>query len=192
MTAMIRRLSLFSVLALFLIISSSAILAEDAASSQGAPKELDSLANACSPDGSLAGKCNTDMLWDAGWYLIRFEQGMTAHTGFPTRLIWVLPPSVQDEVSQALNITTPADTSCYVQVGTTEYEYVSPDVLNNQNEGDFYWSAGRLMNDYSGWTLWDHNVWSVNHYGDCGTLGTGTPAPQDLDILFAYDLVKDA
>jgi hypothetical protein len=191
MTIMTRRLSLLLVLALFLIISSSAILAEDAAS-QDAPNEINILANACSSDGSLAGSCDTDVLWEAGWYLIRFENGMTDHTGFPTRLIWALPASVQDEVTQALDITSTADTSCYGQVGTTEYEYVSPDVLNSHNEGDFYWSAGRLMNDYSGWTLWDHNVWSVNYYGDCGTLGVGSPAPQDLDILYGYDLAKGA
>src|SRR5262249_9818433 len=134
--------------------------------------------------GSLAGKCNSDLLWEAGWYLIRYEHNFISRADFPRSLIWVLPPEIKQKIIAAvLDGSAAPDMSCYVQVNTNEYEYASPNVLSGNDEGDFYWSAGRLMNDYAGWTIWDNAVWSVNYYGDCSPLGAGSPAPLDLSIV---------
>lgn len=33
-------------------------------------------ANACYAEGAMAGKCDTDWEWNAGWYLIRYQYGL--------------------------------------------------------------------------------------------------------------------
>jgi hypothetical protein len=51
-------------------------------------------ANACYEGGSLAFRCFTELHWEAGWYLIRFEAGLISRADFPKLLAWVLPPEV--------------------------------------------------------------------------------------------------
>jgi hypothetical protein len=48
-------------------------------------------ANACFIGGSMVGKCDSDLLWNAGWYLIRFEQGLITRGQVPDQYKWVLP-----------------------------------------------------------------------------------------------------
>jgi hypothetical protein len=50
-------------------------------------------ANACYDGGTLAGKCDTQVEWDAGWYLIRFEYGLIGCDGFPSAFAWAKPAS---------------------------------------------------------------------------------------------------
>ncbi len=170
-----------------LVVFTSAITATDSIVEPSKSNDplVNEKANACSAGGTLDGQCDSDLLWAAGWYLIRYEHGIISRAHFPQSLIPVLPPKIEQELTSE-QVSDPAaepDTSCYVQVGTVEFEYVSPFVLSGNDEFDFYWSAGRLMNDFSGWTLWDHDVWSVSYYGDCGSLGVHDPAPDDLEII---------
>ena len=60
------------------------------------PAENDPLinedANACFIGGSMVGKCgDSELLWNAGWYLIRFEQGIITRDQVPDQYKWVLP-----------------------------------------------------------------------------------------------------
>ena len=48
-------------------------------------------ANACYDGGTLAGKCDTQAEWDAGWYLIRFEYGLLGCADFPAQFSWAKP-----------------------------------------------------------------------------------------------------
>jgi hypothetical protein len=55
-------------------------------------------ANACFIGGSMVGKCDdSDLFWNAGWYLIRFEQGLITRNQVPDQYKWVLPK--ESEVS---------------------------------------------------------------------------------------------
>lgn len=49
-------------------------------------------ANACYEAGTLAGKCDSDLEWQAGWYLIRYEFGIFERYEIPEWVEWVLPP----------------------------------------------------------------------------------------------------
>jgi hypothetical protein len=48
-------------------------------------------ANACYDGGTLEGKCHTQVEWDAGWYLIRFQFGLLGRGDIPEEYYWVLP-----------------------------------------------------------------------------------------------------
>ena len=49
-------------------------------------------ANACFVGGSMVGKCgDSDLFWNAGWYLIRFERGLITRDQVPDQYKWVLP-----------------------------------------------------------------------------------------------------
>lgn len=48
-------------------------------------------ANACYDGGTLAGQCDTQAEWDAGWYLIRFEYGLFGCDQFPAAFAWAKP-----------------------------------------------------------------------------------------------------
>lgn len=48
-------------------------------------------ANACFVGGSMVGKCDSDLLWNIGWYLIRFEQGLITEGQVPDQYKWILP-----------------------------------------------------------------------------------------------------
>lgn len=39
-------------------------------------------------------KCDSQILWDAGWYLIRFQYGLLERHEIPAWVVWVLPPEV--------------------------------------------------------------------------------------------------
>ncbi|MBN8594949.1 MAG: hypothetical protein J0M33_24565 [Anaerolineae bacterium] len=121
-------------------------------------------ANACYEGGSMAGKCGDDIvLWQAGWYLIRFEAGIYTRETFPTGFAWVLPPLPEEEVT--------INTDCYIQVGPAEFELAPSAVLNGANGGTFYWNSPTdLESSLNGWQIWDSGVWSVGHYGDCSPL----------------------
>lgn len=171
-----------------LVVSGSALVANDNADSANKPNNpaINEKANACYTGGTLEGKCNNDLLWAAGWYLIRYEQGMISRADFPASLISALPAEIKQKfVASSGDSALQPDTACYIQVSATEYEYASPLVLNGGDKGDFYWSAGRLMNDFDGWTIWDNADWSVNFYGDCSPLGIGSPVPLDLNVIIS-------
>lgn len=53
--------------------------------------DLDPEANACFEGGTLAGKCETEADWEAGWFLVRYEHGLIDLDKFPSEYRWVLP-----------------------------------------------------------------------------------------------------
>lgn len=55
-------------------------------------------ANACFTGGSWEGKCGDDLeMWQAGWYLIRWEKGIISEDDIPDQYKWVLPPVDNDD-----------------------------------------------------------------------------------------------
>jgi hypothetical protein len=52
---------------------------------------LDPHANACLEGGTLEGQCDSELLWNAGWYLIRYEHALIEQADFPAEYAWVLP-----------------------------------------------------------------------------------------------------
>ena len=84
---------------MILILSSLLVLAEDGFDDQGDvndPTDNDR-ANACYEGGSMDGKCDEEVEWQAGWYLIRYEFGMLTREEVPGWVVWVLPPEIVPE-----------------------------------------------------------------------------------------------
>lgn len=48
-------------------------------------------ANACYTGGSMAGTCNTDYLWIAGWYAIRLKWNVITVGQVPDAYKWLIP-----------------------------------------------------------------------------------------------------
>jgi len=181
-----KRIVILSLLALITILSFSAIKAADSVDDHGNLNDpaINDRANACFEGGSLEGKCDSDLLWQAGWYLIRFEHGLLTRADFPRWLIWSLPPEIKAKVTAGAGEVV--DMTCYIQVGDAAFQYASPNVLGGANEGDFFWkSPTYLLNWYTpgALALWRDGTWYVGYYGDCGALGVGDPAPADLNIV---------
>ncbi|MEQ8674927.1 MAG: hypothetical protein RLP44_03840 [Aggregatilineales bacterium] len=59
---------------------------------EGNPNDprINERANACYEGGTLEGKCSTEAEWQAGWYLIRYQNGMINRQGIPEWAQWVL------------------------------------------------------------------------------------------------------
>ncbi|MEO1286227.1 MAG: hypothetical protein AAFV93_00560 [Chloroflexota bacterium] len=55
-------------------------------------------ANACYDGGTLEGKCDSEVMWQAGWYLIRFEYGIFDRDEIPAWVNWALPPEIAPAV----------------------------------------------------------------------------------------------
>lgn len=66
---------------------------------QGNPNDptVNDNANACFEGGAMEDKCDTDWEWDCGWYLIRFNYGITPREEFPVRCAILLPPEIMHE-----------------------------------------------------------------------------------------------
>lgn len=75
------RLSLLIAVFLISLLAVQIALAGDTGSSS----PLDPEANACFEGGTLAGQCDTEDMWHAGWYLIRVEQGVMAAEDVPAK-----------------------------------------------------------------------------------------------------------
>ncbi len=169
-------------LTLLLVLSFSAIKAADSVDDQGNPNDpaVNERANDCYEGGQLEDKCDSDLLWQAGWYLIRFRHGLLSRADFPGWLIWVLPPEVKEK-----NELGGVDMTCYIEVGPGVFEAASSAVLNGANGGYFTWIGSfELDNSYSGWLIWDSkNGFATGYYGDCSPLGIGSPAPGNIQVI---------
>jgi hypothetical protein len=97
---------------LVLLVFSTSILAL-ALDDQGNPNDPNDndRANACYDDGSMAGKCLTDLDWEAGWYFIRFEYGLLSREEIPAQYAVLLPPLPEDENEDGVATETPPDLS---------------------------------------------------------------------------------
>jgi hypothetical protein len=95
---------------LLIAVAATIVIAEKGFDDQGNVNDprVNPRANACYEGGSLEGKCDTDIEWIAGWYLIRYEYMMISRSEFPKYLEWVLPPEVSP--NQAVGTLTPPST----------------------------------------------------------------------------------
>lgn len=64
-------------------------------------------ANACYTGGSMAGTCNTDYLWIAGWYAIRLQFGTISASQIPDTYQWLIPALPQTTEEPRLFPTNP-------------------------------------------------------------------------------------
>jgi hypothetical protein len=80
---------LVAILVFVSLLGAQAVFAGDE-SPDGNHPILDPNANACMAGGTLEGKCDSEAMWNAGWYLVRFEQGEIDHDEFPDDYDWVL------------------------------------------------------------------------------------------------------
>jgi hypothetical protein len=68
-------------------------------------------ANACYEGSSLEGKCDTQVMWDAGWYLIRYQYGLLGRGDIPEIYHWILPveatPDGGGQIGPVLPTNTP-------------------------------------------------------------------------------------
>lgn len=48
-------------------------------------------ANACFEGATLYGKCDSPLMWEAGWYLIRYEAKIFTAEEIPSWVAWILP-----------------------------------------------------------------------------------------------------
>jgi hypothetical protein len=185
-TITMKRLVSALLLTLLLVLSFSAIKAADSVDDQGNPNDptANDRANACYDGGTLEGKCDSDLLWQAGWYLIRFEHGSLSRADFPGWLIWVLPPEVKVKYELVGGGTT-VDMTCYIEVGPGVFESTSTAVLNGANGGNFVWTnPTTLINSYSNWLIWTSGGgFATGYYGDCSPLGIGSPAPTGIQVI---------
>lgn len=81
---------------LILLIGTVLVFALD---DQGNPNDpaINERANACYEDGTLAGQCDTELEWQAGWYLIRYEFGILQRADIPEWVEWILAPEATPE-----------------------------------------------------------------------------------------------
>ncbi|QPC82788.1 hypothetical protein G4Y79_24405 [Phototrophicus methaneseepsis] len=79
-------------LSLFLIVS--LVFAAIGFDDRGNPNDprINERANACFEGGTMEGRCQTEIDWIAGWYLIRYNEGLIAREDFPSQYRWILPP----------------------------------------------------------------------------------------------------
>jgi hypothetical protein len=101
---MLRRLVLTL---LAITVMSGVVMAQSGLDDEGNPNDprMNERANACYDGGSLAGKCDTQVEWDAGWYLIRYQNNMISRQNFPLQYIWVLPEEIS--IVTAPGVPTP-------------------------------------------------------------------------------------
>ncbi len=79
-------------LLLMSLLAAQAALADDS----GEAVPLDPEANACFDGGTLAGKCDTEDMWVAGWLLVRVEHGVLDPHDVPDEYAWILRSLVSD------------------------------------------------------------------------------------------------
>jgi len=162
---------------LLLVMSFSVIHAADSVDDQGNPNDptVNDRANACYAGGSLEGKCDSDILWAAGWYLIRFEFGTFERGDIPTWVVWVLPPEVvpaelaSNTQPPGANPNNPAGITCALT-------YTGPMQMMMGGEGyniNLSWLpvAGQVM------MVVDSNVGGLMHWSVQPTTSGGNTGP---------------
>jgi len=92
---MFKRLMLVLVL---LLLTNLTVFADTGVDDQGNPNDpnVNDRANACFEGGSMAGRCEIELHWTAGWYLIRYEYGIFSRDEVHSLVAWVLPPEPED------------------------------------------------------------------------------------------------
>ena len=84
--------SILILLFLVLTLSTMAVYAFNSKTSDENDPLTNPDANACFIGGSMVGKCgDSDLFWNAGWYLVRFEQSIITRDQVPDQYKWILP-----------------------------------------------------------------------------------------------------
>ncbi len=123
------------------------------------PADSADSANACAAGGTMAGKCSvidpgficppevsdcqaySEMLWQGGWYLIRFEQGLFSRDQIPGAFQWLLPLPAAD-TDAAGTCTVDIGSSNAAKLGLADSMVVVPlAVINGQSDPDANYGA---------------------------------------------------
>lgn len=81
--------------------------------------------NECYIGGVLEGKCNDQWMWDAGWYLARYNRGQISLDVFPVQYYGVLPP-----------ITKPSSISTVCKIGFNNRYCANIDKTGTRDAGN--------------------------------------------------------
>lgn len=102
-----------------LVLSSIFVYADAGFDDTGNPNDPDDndRANACYEGGSMEGKCDEEIEWSAGWYLIRYEYGLLAREDVPSWVVWVIPPEVVPEELAEIAVVSGATPSTGARAG---------------------------------------------------------------------------
>jgi hypothetical protein len=102
-------------------------------------------ANACYAGGSMEGRCDSDYLWVAGWYLIRLEHSLLRWDDLPQGYRWVKagPPTPQPQDQEAqqpigicYNATDSSLRSLRLNLGVKSGSFIHYAGLNCTGPGD--------------------------------------------------------
>ncbi|MBK9749142.1 MAG: hypothetical protein IPO91_20515 [Chloroflexi bacterium] len=128
---MLQRLVIVTLL--FLLVAIPAFAQEDT-ETQDLPNDpyVNDAANACLEGGAMEYRCHTELEWQAGWYLIRFQVGMITRAQVPDWVAWVLPPEIVEE-------SAPISLINYCALAWNPNFYVDFTNSNFVNSGN-YWS----------------------------------------------------
>ncbi len=134
---MLQRFVLVSLLLLFVGIPA---FAQDGTEAQDLPNDpyVNEGANACLEGGAMEYRCHTELEWQAGWYLIRFQVGMITRAQVPDWVAWVLPPEIP-EVLEIVEEVAPIIPVNYCALAWNPNFYVDFTSSNFVNSGN-YWS----------------------------------------------------
>ena len=96
------------ILVMLLIVSVIAVYAFNPTTAEENDPLINEDANACFVGGAWEGTCgDSDLLWNAGWYLIRFEQGVITRDQVPDQYKWILPKEASENEKPVIVPTNP-------------------------------------------------------------------------------------
>jgi hypothetical protein len=118
------RLSVLLIVVLTVFMSVILVMAEAGFDDLGVENDPTSndRANACYEGGTLEGKCDSQLMWDAGWYLIRYEYGIFTRDDVPAWVRWIVPPEVLPEETTSSGGTS-GGSACGAIYDTYQYGF---------------------------------------------------------------------
>jgi hypothetical protein len=139
-----KRLILLAVLVLTTAISVFAAASNDDEGNPNDPNTNDR-ANACFDGAAWEGKCgDNDYLWQAGWYAIRFEEGLLTADQLPAGFAWIAAPEASaDQIVDLEAFIAGGELCAAFADDSGDHYYVRFEGPSDiESDGDLFW-----MND---------------------------------------------
>jgi hypothetical protein len=112
--------------------------------------------NECYEGGTMAGKCDNEWLWKAGWEIARFNDGRITREQVNAEWAFLLPPPVEEESAPFV-----FEPGCYVPLRNADYFY------------DFeYHGPINTADNYTMWSSTDGSCTGSIEYTDAVILAT--------------------
>lgn len=101
-------------LRLFLFVLAMASLATLTFAQTPDPKD-----NACYPGGSMEGRCENELHWNAGWYRARWESKLITRDDIPFIYQWVVPAPPPVFVGESESGSGSGGSACYASANSS-------------------------------------------------------------------------